>query len=268
MLPASRESVRALIIGGRGGIGAAYGRLFNPANTVVTTRDPAALAGAGAPAYKEVLKLDFRNEADFRSLTQRLKEMEFQPDVVLNCTGALALPNLEKPGEIVRPESSAKKITEDSVRRSFEINVFPNALLLRELAAIAKPKEPLLFATWSARVGSTGANEIGGWYSYRAAKAAINSLVKTASIEFRRSHPKACLLAVHPGTVQTDLSTPFVGKEKKKTLQSEVLGDKAALSGYFTPDVAAELMWTHVLSAKTEADTGKFFDYAGEEIPW
>lgn len=93
-------------------------------------------------------------------------------------------------------------------------------------------------------------------------------MVKTASIEFRRSHPKACLLAVHPGTVQTDLSTPFVGKEKKKTLQSEVLGDKAALSGYFTPDVAAELMWTHVLSAKTEADTGKFFDYAGEEIPW
>ncbi|CAD7924691.1 unnamed protein product [Amoebophrya sp. A120] len=273
---ASKEALRTLIVGGRGGIGTAYGKFFNPANTVVTASTPKKVEELKAKKFANALQLDFNQEAHFKNLSTELKNMDFVPDLVINCTGVLGLPHTDpakaEKGEIVRPESSVKKITPDILQRTFLTNVFANALLLRELASgiwSKAPKDhPLLFASYSARVGSIAANELGGWYSYRASKAAQNQLIKTSSLEFKRSHPKACLLVVHPGTVETTLSTPFVGNAKKQTLQSEVLDDVEKLSGYFTPDVAVQLMWNNVLSKVGPEDTGKFLDYAGQEIPW
>ncbi|CAD7935406.1 unnamed protein product [Amoebophrya sp. A25] len=263
MLPA-RESVKTLIVGGRGGIGSAFARLLNPATTVVTGRAP-----FDTPAKGGFVKLDLSNPEDFPKLTQELKGMGFHPDLILNCTGVLALPGGEE-GKIIRPEAGLKKITPELLRKTFETNTFANALLMKELVSglIPNGKHPFLFASWSARVGSLEANELGGWYSYRASKAAQNMFVKTASIELKRSHPNACLLMVHPGTCATELSEPFVGSAKRKTLQSEDPPEGTPLSGYFTPEFGAELMWKNVLSSATPEDTGKFLDYEGKEIPW
>jgi NAD(P)-dependent dehydrogenase (short-subunit alcohol dehydrogenase family) len=105
-------------------------------------------------------------------------------------------------------------------------------------------------AMLSAKVGSIGDNRAGGWYSYRASKAALNMLVKTAAIELRRSHPGALLVALHPGTVSTALSAPFRGAE---------IGRPAATA-------AAELLG--VIDSRGPHDSGGFFSYSGETLPW
>ena len=105
--------------------------------------------------------------------------------------------------------------------------------------------------TLSARVGSIGDNHLGGWYSYRASKAALNQLVRTAAIELRRRHPEAICVALHPGTVDTQLSSPF---------------GKANLDVQ-SPDSAAKHL-LDVTERLVPKDTGGFFDHHGEPIPW
>jgi NAD(P)-dependent dehydrogenase (short-subunit alcohol dehydrogenase family) len=108
-----------------------------------------------------------------------------------------------------------------------------------------------VFATLSARVGSIGDNRLGGWYSYRASKAALNQLVHTAAIELARSRPQAICVALHPGTVATQLSAPFA---------------KAGLEVRDSTTAAQELLT--VLARLTPADSGGFFDHKGLALPW
>ena len=99
-------------------------------------------------------------------------------------------------------------------------------------------------------MGSIGDNRLGGWYSYRASKAALNMLVKTAAIEVARSHPQAVLVSLHPGTVNTALSQPFRG----------------AHIGRAPHEAAADMLG--VLDRLTPAESGGFFAYTGEPLPW
>jgi NAD(P)-dependent dehydrogenase (short-subunit alcohol dehydrogenase family) len=108
-----------------------------------------------------------------------------------------------------------------------------------------------VFASLSAKVGSIGDNQLGGWYSYRASKAALNQLVHTAAIELARRRPEAVCVALHPGTVDTGLSSDFA---------------KSGLSVQQPADAAARLL--SVLDRLTAADTGGFFDYRGDPLPW
>ena len=108
-----------------------------------------------------------------------------------------------------------------------------------------------MFVSLSARVGSVGDNHLGGWYSYRASKTALNQLIKTASIELARGLPDHVSVAVHPGTVATKLSKPF---------------SKAGLR-LLTPDEAAAKLWRLIENLES-ADTGKFFDNEKRSIPW
>jgi len=108
-----------------------------------------------------------------------------------------------------------------------------------------------VFVSVSARVGSIGDNHLGGWYSYRASKTALNQLIKTASIELARSLPDHVSIAVHPGTVATKLSQPFA-KEGLKLL---------------TPEDAATRLWNLIENLRS-SDTGKFFDNEKRPIPW
>ena len=107
-----------------------------------------------------------------------------------------------------------------------------------------------MLAVLSAKVGSIGDNRLGGWYSYRASKAALNMFVKTASIEVARGNPNAVLVALHPGTVDSSLSAPFRGAEIGRT-----------------PDAAAADLLA-VIDALTPADTGGFRAYGGQVLPW
>ena len=108
-----------------------------------------------------------------------------------------------------------------------------------------------VFATLSAKVGSIGDNRLGGWYSYRASKAALNQIVRTAAVELSRRQPEAICIALHPGTVQTRLSSPF------STTGLDVQ----------SPDVAAGRLLT-VIDRLRPGDSGGFFDYRGEQLPW
>jgi len=108
-----------------------------------------------------------------------------------------------------------------------------------------------VFCTLSARVGSIADNRLGGWYSYRASKAALNQLVRTASVELKRLRPAAICAAYHPGTVDSALSAPF----RKTGLDVQ------------SPDAAAGACLS-VLDRLTPTDSGGFFDYTGKAVPW
>ena len=135
-----------------------------------------------------------------------------------------------------------------------------------------------MFGTLSAKVGSISDNQAGGWYAYRAAKAASNMLVKCAAIEARRTHPGWRVLALHPGTVVSPLSDPFMTQAKRAKLVTTDAGYDALLRGagggaqespyvYWTPDVAAGKLFDVMNAASVARDSGKLLDYAGREIP-
>ncbi|MGS0753600.1 SDR family NAD(P)-dependent oxidoreductase [Roseateles sp. GG27B] len=132
---------------------------------------------------------------------------------------------------------------------TFQVNTFGPALLLRHFSKLLARERGVL-AMLSAKVGSIEDNQLGGWYSYRASKAALNMLLKTAAIEVKRSQPHAVLVALHPGTVNTALSQPFRGGE---------IGRPADVA-------AAEMLAT--LDQLTPADTGQFRSYSGAQLPW
>ena len=150
-----------------------------------------------------------------------------------------------------RPERSLKELDPAHMAHAFAINAIGPALLLKHFVPAFPRKGRVVFATLSARVGSIADNRLGGWYSYRAAKAALNQLVHTAAIELRRHNPDAICVALHPGTVDTPLSTPFA----KRDLNTR------------PPDIAARDILA-VIAGLTPAHTGGFFDQTGAPIPW
>ena len=113
--------------------------------------------------------------------------------------------------------------------------------------------EPSKAVMLSAKIAGISDNRLGGWYGYRASKAALNMLVKTVSVELVRSHRKLCLIALHPGTTDTPLSKPFTA-----SLGSDKL---------FSPALTAERLWS-VIKALTPEDTGRFVHWDGSDLPW
>ena len=148
------------------------------------------------------------------------------------------------------PEKRLADLNAAHLAASFATNTIGPALALAHFAPQLAKGERSLLAVLSAKVGSIGDNRLGGWYSYRASKAALNMLLKTAAIEVARSHPRATLVALHPGTVDSALSAPFNG----------------AAIGRSPMDAAADLL--RVLDSLRPEDTGSFYAYSGERLPW
>lgn len=153
---------------------------------------------------------------------------------------------LHRPG--IQPEKSLSALDADALQAVFQVNALGPALLLRDFLPLLDPQGAM--ALLSAKVGSIGDNRLGGWYAYRASKAALNMLIKTASIELARRAPRARLLSLHPGTVQSALSQPFRG----------------AAAARPAPQAARELL--AVIDGSQPADSGGFFAYSGERIEW
>lgn len=166
--------------------------------------------------------------------------------LVVNCAGFLH-------GEGLRPEKSLATLDREALSRVFEINAFAPVLLAKALQPLLEPGAPRVFASLSARVGSIGDNKLGGWYAYRASKAAQNQLLRTLAIEWRRTHPHATCVLLHPGTVDTPLSRPF-----QANVASEAL---------FTPERAARQL-LDIIARLTPADSGSFIAWDGSPIPW
>jgi hypothetical protein len=149
------------------------------------------------------------------------------------------------------PEKSWLDLESHSLERLFAVNAIGPALVMKHFLPLLPRQGRTVFAALSARVGSIGDNRLGGWYGYRASKAALNQLLHTAAIELRRRRPEAICVAIHPGTVNTRLSAPYAGNAREVQ----------------TPAVAARRLLT-VLDRLTPADSGGFFDHRGELVPW
>lgn len=214
--------MRTLVIGASGGIGAAL------------------CAASGAVGLSRADGLDVTDEASIRDSLARL-EPPF--DRVLVATGALEIDGIP-------PEKALKALDPANMARHFAVNAIGPALVLKHALRLMPRDRPARFAALSARVGSIGDNALGGWHSYRAAKAALNQLIHTAAIEIARSHPQAVVVCLHPGTVATRFTARY--QASHPTIPPE--------------EAAARLIAT--LDGLTPAHSGGFYDNSGAVIPW
>jgi len=241
------SAARVLVVGASRGIGRAL------ADALIARDDVAQVyvAGRTAPAFdtpKAVpLALDVGDEDSLARATAIIGAQTARLHLVINTAGIL------HDGAALQPEKSITRVTAETLTASFRVNAYGPILLAKHLLPLLRHTKPCVFASLSARVGSIQDNRLGGWYAYRAAKAAQNQLLRTFAVELARSNPRACVLALHPGTVDTALSRPF---------QANVTADKL-----FTPAVAAARLLT-VIADRTPADSGTFWGWDGQPIPW
>ena len=219
---------RALVAGASGGIGQALVTALRGVHIEVVE------------VSRSVSGLDVTDEA---SIVRVLGALEGQFDTVIVATGALEIGDF-------KPEKSLRALDSAALAAQFALNAIGPALVLKHTLRLMPKDRPARFAALSARVASIGDNALGGWYSYRAAKAALNQLIHSASIEVARSHPQAVVALLHPGTVATGFGAAYIGAHPT-----------------VTPPVAADNL-LRVLGTLTPADTGGFFDWAGKRIPW
>ncbi|MGB1165229.1 MAG: SDR family NAD(P)-dependent oxidoreductase [Cycloclasticus sp.] len=153
--------------------------------------------------------------------------------------------------EGLMPEKSLRDLSVEKFHRVFEANTITPALIAKYFLPKLNREEASIFAALSARVGSISDNQLGGWYAYRASKAALNMIIKNAAIEVGRRNKQAIIVGLHPGTVDSDLSKPF---------QGNVAGGKL-----FTPEYSAEKL-LEVLENLSSEQTGKCFAWDGKEV--
>lgn len=166
-------------------------------------------------------------------------------DLIVNCVGILDTEN-------GRPEKSLRDISVRQLTEYFAVNSMITPLLAKVFRPLLRSKEISLFASISAKVGSIGDNRLGGWYGYRASKAALNMFVKNISLEFSQHKIPCVVLAIHPGTTETSLSKAYISRSKLK-IHSPLETAKNILS---------------VMDKSSLADSGKFLDWQGVEMPW
>ena len=225
----------AVVVGARGGIGQALlARLRADARFE-------RIVGLGRHSDPV---LDLCSEATIADAAQHVAGTGLALRLLFNAAGFLH-------GHGIAPEKSWRQLDPAAMAHAFAINAIGPALLMKHFLPLLPRDGKSVFATLSARVGSIGDNGLGGWYSYRASKAALNQLVRTAAIELKRRQPEAICVALHPATVDTALSTPFA--KSGLTLQ--------------TPEIAAARLLTAIDSMGGSA-SGGFFDQHGEPIPW
>ncbi|QPM91931.1 SDR family NAD(P)-dependent oxidoreductase [Pseudooceanicola algae] len=219
---------RALVIGASGGIGAALVTQLQRRGVKVH------------PLSRRVDGLDITNEA---SLAASLGGLEPGYDLVICATGALE-------GAGHPPERALKHLTAEALAAQFAVNCIGPALVLKHALRLLPRDRRAVFAVLSARVGSIGDNRLGGWYSYRAAKAALNQVIRSGAVEMARSHPQGLCLALHPGTVATPFTDSYAGRYARQT-----------------PGEAAGHLLDVIASLGPE-DTGSFHDWRGAPVPW
>ncbi|CEL29540.1 SDR family NAD(P)-dependent oxidoreductase [Pseudomonas fluorescens] len=225
------DGYRALVIGASGTLGTAFCEQLE--------QDPRC-AGVRALGRHTIPELDLeRPETIASAATELATEAPYQ--LIVHAAGLLHR-------EGIKPEKSLSAIEPEALQAVFQVNALGPAMVLRHFLPLLDPMGAM--AMLSAKVGSIGDNRLGGWYAYRASKAALNMLIKTAAIELARTRPQSRLLSLHPGTVVSGLSQPFRGASSARPA-----------------DVAAAQLLT-LIDQLTPADSGHFFAYDGERLPW
>ena len=252
-----RARENALVVGASRGIGLELTRqwlqrgyrVFAAARTrsleleALASSYPATAEEGGALTFTPV---DLRDASTIEALGTRLATSTESLHWVFNSAGVLH-------GEGFGPERKLEDLDPAALQQVFAVNALAPVLLAQALLPLLRHRERSLFASLSARVGSISDNRLGGWYAYRASKAAQNQFLKTLSLELRRRAPRCVVLALHPGTVDTALSRPF---------QRNVPPHKL-----FSVERAARQL-IEIMDQATPATSGSFLAWDGSEIPW
>lgn len=188
-------------------------------------------------------EMDFEQESGYQAAAE-LVGVDHPVDLILVTTGALH-------DETMMPEKTIRDTAMDQYHHMFQVNTLIPAMVMKHFIPKMSNTKQSLLAVMTARVGSISDNHLGGWYSYRASKAALNMLVRNTAIEVNRMHKNKIILGLHPGTVDSRLSKPFQEYVKEGHL--------------FTPEFAVESL-LQVMDRVTEESSGKLFAWDGEEI--
>ena len=224
----------AVIFGAGGGIGCA---LVDALKSTGSFRHVVGFSRKTSPS------IDLLDEASLQRAAALAGEMG-ELRLVIDATGFL---HDDRQG----PEKSWRELDSGKLARAFALNAIGPALIMKHVLPLLPRSGKAVFTTLSARVGSIGDNRLGGWYSYRASKAALNQLVRTAAVELARRSPEGICIALHPGTVATALSAPFAATGLE----------------VHTPAEASRHLLAVVDNLTVEANGG-FFDWRGQPVPW
>jgi NAD(P)-dependent dehydrogenase (short-subunit alcohol dehydrogenase family) len=226
------QPYRALIIGSTGTIGSAFMELLQEKKSCI---ECVGLSRQSMPS------IDYHNPESIQVAAKALSNSgPFQ--LIINTIGVLHSIDW-------MPEKRLDELNANQLIELMKINAIGPALSIQQFSKLLDPKNSVM-VTLSAKVGSIEDNRLGGWYSYRASKAALNMLIKTASIELARSKSNTALIALHPGTVNSKLSKPFRGEQ----------------IGRPPLDAAGDML--RVIESLNKEDSGSFISYSGERLPW
>jgi NAD(P)-dependent dehydrogenase (short-subunit alcohol dehydrogenase family) len=224
----------AIVIGAKGGIGAALVSALN---------ERGSFGSVLSFSRSSVPPLDICDETSVMSAAAQLAEAGIAPRLIIVATGLL-----HKDGK--GPEKSLRELDPEWMAENFRVNTIGPALIAKHLLSLMPRDGRTCFAVLSARVGSISDNQLGGWHSYRASKAALNMLIRNISIEWQRKNPEAIVVGLHPGTVETPLSAPFKGNPATER---------------FAPALAAKQL-LDVLEKLDPDQSGQLFTYDGKPI--
>ncbi|NJR65760.1 MAG: SDR family NAD(P)-dependent oxidoreductase [Leptolyngbyaceae cyanobacterium CRU_2_3] len=249
-----QHATTALIVGAGQGIGLEFVRQFLQTHRVAqlyaTYRSPHSELLSLADPTLRCLPMDITEEAEIAAVVQQIQvetsTLHQRLTWVINCAGWLHEGTLQ-------PEKSLRQLNTEQLLRYFQVNSIGAVLLAKQVQPLLKHGDRAILATLSAKIGSIGDNALGGWYGYRASKAALNMLMKTTAIEYQRTCPRAIVVTLHPGTTNTQLSRPF---------QNHVPPEKL-----FSVERTVRQLLT-VLDQLQERDSGGFFSWDGSPLPW
>ncbi|MEC9344613.1 MAG: SDR family NAD(P)-dependent oxidoreductase [Pseudomonadota bacterium] len=233
-VPEADSSQIAVVFGASGGIGSALVRRLRAEGTW------GRVIGLGRDSDPAVNLLDEDSIAAAAEAAARLGEIR----LVIIATGILH-------GRGLQPEKSLRQIDAAALAHAFAVNATGPALVAKHLLPRLPREGRAVFAALSARVGSIADNRLGGWYAYRASKAALNQFMHSAAIELARTRPEAICVALHPGTVDTGLSRPF---------------SRQGLAVQDADTAAGNLL--RVIHGLRREQSGGFLDHRGEPVPW
>jgi NAD(P)-dependent dehydrogenase (short-subunit alcohol dehydrogenase family) len=227
------QNFNALVVGTGGALGSAF---------VSYLQDETACGHVVGVSRSSENGFDLEDPGSIERIARRVRE-QGPYHLVIDATGALTIDG-------VGPEKSLSRMDADALHRSFSVNAIGPALLLRHLASSIASGDAI-YAKLSARVGSISDNQKGGWYGYRASKAALNMMLQTAAIELQRRNSSLRVVALQPGTVRSRLSEPF----------------QAGVPTLLEPSESVAGMMRSMMALATKSGA-HFIDYQGREIPW
>lgn len=236
------EPIDALVVGANGGLGGGFVDALCQSGNVRSIHAWSRKPVSAKHAIMITRTIDAGDEVALRKATAEIDRLS----LVIVATGAL------HNADGLFPEKTWKELDPEQMAESFRVNTILPTLIAKHTLSLLPRKTKAVFCVLSARVGSISDNRLGGWYSYRASKAALNQIIRSLSIEVRRTRPEAICLGVHPGTVDTSLSEPF----QKSLAKGHTL---------FSPAVSAAHL-LHVINQAKPEQTGSLIAWDGTLI--